>query len=180
MTQFNDWISAVQTMKLPRYHDLPRIQYYSDQVVDFVNDALSPLFGVDQKPLTASMINNYVKQKMMPPPVKKRYSNDHVAFVITITILKQVVSIPSIVEGIRLVREEFGKEKAYDVFIDFIEEGVNNVIAQTHEINIVPIDNKPIVSTLIPMKASSMAFAAKLVAEKSLIDILNNEEEGKI
>ena len=55
--------------------DLPNIDLYMDQVSSFMNDHLqnSRRFE-DDKILTKTMINNYAKNKLLPPPIKKRYS----------------------------------------------------------------------------------------------------------
>ena len=42
------------------------------------------------------MINNYVKSKVLPPPVRKRYSREHIAYLVFICMLKQVLSIADI------------------------------------------------------------------------------------
>ena len=44
------------------------------------------------------MINNYVKHGMMPAPVKKKYSREHVAYLIIICSLKQALPISDIKE----------------------------------------------------------------------------------
>ena len=49
-------------------------------------------------PITASMVNSYVKKGLMPKPIKKKYSQEHVASLILITIMKQVYSLDDIHE----------------------------------------------------------------------------------
>jgi Domain of unknown function (DUF1836). len=46
------------------------------------------------------MVNNYVKNGLLPHPEKKRYTREHLAYLIAITFLKQVVSINDIEEGL--------------------------------------------------------------------------------
>lgn len=83
-----------RTIVLPRYHQLPDIGLYMDQVIALTDRSLAPLFGENSAVLTASMVNNYVKQRLLQPPVKKRYSREHVARLIVVCMLKQVLSIP--------------------------------------------------------------------------------------
>ena len=109
MIEINEWIGSLKTLKLPNYNELPTIPLYLDQVLEYVNVTLKPIFGEDSVFITSAMINNYVKQKLMPAPVKKRYDRDHLAYIITITVLKQVVSIPNVVSGILTVREHYEK-----------------------------------------------------------------------
>ena len=55
-----------------RPSEIPNIDLYMDQVTSFMNDHLqnSRRFE-DDKILTKTMINNYAKNKLLPPPIKK-------------------------------------------------------------------------------------------------------------
>lgn len=59
------------SVHLPQWEELPDIDLYMDQVLNLVDRYLSPI-GV--KPVTAAMINNYVKLNLIPKPIGKRYS----------------------------------------------------------------------------------------------------------
>ena len=48
------------------------------------------------KILTKTMINNYAKNKLLPPPEKKRYSKEHVLMLIFIYYFKNILSINDI------------------------------------------------------------------------------------
>ena len=69
------WAEQVQTYHMPRYDELPAIDLYMDQVVAILEDCLRLfLRDAQEKRITPAMINNYVKLKVLPPPVKKRYT----------------------------------------------------------------------------------------------------------
>ena len=58
---------------------------------------LTPLdSGGDERSITASIINNYVRMKVIPPPLKKKYSRVHLAYLVIICTLKQSLSISCI------------------------------------------------------------------------------------
>ena len=58
----------------PRWEEMPDVELYADQVVNYIERHLSALdVEGEGHLLTASMINNYVKMKLIPAPVKKRY-----------------------------------------------------------------------------------------------------------
>lgn len=78
---------------LPRWEDLPDLELYMDQVLSLVERYLH--YGEDRG-LTASMVNNYVKQKVLPPPVNKRYGRGHIAALLMLCILKSVMPISAI------------------------------------------------------------------------------------
>ena len=80
-------------VSLPDWEALPGIELYMDQVIYLLNQYLKDTLSV---PVTQSMINNYVKQKAIPAPVKKRYSKLHLAYLIIFCTLKQTLSIATI------------------------------------------------------------------------------------
>ena len=66
--------------------EIPNIALYMDQVTTFMEDNLaSTKRHDDDKILTKTMINNYAKNKLLPPPEKKRYSREHLLMLGPIT-----------------------------------------------------------------------------------------------
>lgn len=96
-------VEGLLAMHLPRWEELPGLDLYMDQLVNYINGAYSPATDPSELPLTRSMVNNYVKQKIIPAPVNKRYQRQHLALLILIYALKKVFSLPECVELIRLV-----------------------------------------------------------------------------
>ena len=63
--------------------DIPNIDLYMDQVTTFMETKLSGYKRNDKdKILTKTMINNYTKNELLPPPEKKRYSKEHIILLI--------------------------------------------------------------------------------------------------
>ncbi len=81
---------------IPKWTDLPEIDLYMDQVIGLMEKYLVDNASPDSKLITPSMINNYVKLGIMPAPVKKKYSREHLAYLVIICSLKQVMPIPNI------------------------------------------------------------------------------------
>ena len=79
---------------IPRWEELPNIDLYLDQVVTILENYLKNLVSLkdkeDEKVVTKTMINNYVKHGILKPPVNKKYNKEHIARLIVICILKQV------------------------------------------------------------------------------------------
>ena len=83
--------------RLPRWAELPDLALYLDQVLGLLEKYLAPLFPYAAGPvMTASMVNNYVKQRLVPPPVKKRYTRRHLSLLLMIGILKPAFALPQI------------------------------------------------------------------------------------
>ncbi|MBQ1770408.1 MAG: DUF1836 domain-containing protein, partial [Clostridia bacterium] len=64
---------------LPRWEEIPDLDLYMDQVLNLVRRHLGSYPGFEETGLTSSMVNNYVKAGLLPPPVRKRYATEHVA-----------------------------------------------------------------------------------------------------
>ena len=108
-------------LHLPRYGEIPRIDLYIDQLVGFLEETLAPLYQPDEKILTRSMVNNYVKQGVLPATSGKRYTRAHVAYLVVISTLKQTFSISGIDRLIRAQIASFDTHVAYDYFCDALE-----------------------------------------------------------
>ena len=91
------WARAGQGEPLPAWDDLPAIPLYMDQVILYLSESLR-LFQPEGEPslLTSSMINNYVKNGLIPHPEKKKYRKEHLAGLIVLCLLKQVLPIPDV------------------------------------------------------------------------------------
>ncbi len=117
----DETIESITTQMLeyhfPRYDELSAIPLYRDQVLDSLNAYMLPLCtDQSQPPVTAAMINNYVKLKLLAPPVKKKYDRDQQAQLLCILLLKQVFSISEISRLLELQTHTYPFPQAYDYF----------------------------------------------------------------
>ena len=109
---------------IPRWNELPNIDLYMDQVLNYIETSLKDYIKSDEKFITKTMINNYVKQDIIEPPVNKKYNRLHIAELFVICILKQVYSISEIKDLIALALETNSAEKSYDKFCDYLTESL--------------------------------------------------------
>lgn len=107
--------------KLPRWAELPDLPLYMDQVLGLIERYLGAYPGFDGKGLTASMVNNYVKLGVMPPPVKKKYTRVHLAHLMAICLLKSCLPIASIQKLIAYELENAPEDEVYDRFCETFE-----------------------------------------------------------
>lgn len=87
------------TTRLPLIHpeDIPSIPLYMDQVTSLMEDQLaSTKRNEKDKILTKTMINNYAKNKLLPPPDKKKYSREHMLMLVWIYYMKGFLSLHDI------------------------------------------------------------------------------------
>lgn len=98
--------------------DIPDIDLYMDQVTTFMESHLkhSTRNPAEDKILTKTMINNYAKNDLLPPPVKKKYSKEHVLLLIFIYYFKGILSISDIQQILSpITRDFFDTEGDFDL-----------------------------------------------------------------
>ena len=94
----NSILESVSRIDYIKPEDIPNIDLYMDQVTTFMDRKLKPTTRKpdEDKILTKTMINNYAKNDLLPPPVKKKYSKEHVLMLIFIYYFKGILSINDI------------------------------------------------------------------------------------
>ncbi|HIT71959.1 MAG TPA: DUF1836 domain-containing protein [Candidatus Scatovivens faecipullorum] len=129
MKNFEDYFKIVKH-KLPYWDELPEIDLYMDQVIALMDKYLSFHKTDDNTTIvTHSMINNYVKLGMMPAPIKKKYSREHIAYLIIICSLKQALPISDIKDLIEIRVERTSIEETLNFFSDLYDSTFNTVLA---------------------------------------------------
>ena len=76
---------------------LPSLDLYMDQVTGFMEEHLASMKRhPEDKALTKTMINNYAKNKILPPPLGKRYNKNHMLILLLIYYYKSMLSLSDI------------------------------------------------------------------------------------
>lgn len=160
------WSETLMSFHLPRWEELPGFDLYLDQVITLIEGYVHHLFDGDEASiLTSAMINNYVKLKLIPKAEKKRYNRVHLAYLIAITILKQVLTIAEVKEGIEYQSNRSGLKEAYNIFCDEQEiaiQAVANHIRNGEGTFML----EGITEQNTAIKMATMSLAGKLAAEK--------------
>lgn len=148
----------------PRYSELPALELYMDQVLGIVNQSLRVFATDGENILTAAMVNNYVKKKLLPPAVGKRYSPKHVAHLLFICTLKPVLSISEIHALSVLECQRLPAQEAFDWFAELLEQSLHSVFARGQAD--APSSPQPAQELLV--RAAAFSFANKLYLQKYL------------
>ena len=91
-----------------RPEEIPNIDLYMDQVTTFMDEHFSSTKRYSEdKILTKTMINNYTKNNLLPPSVKKKYSREHMLLLILIYYFKNILSIKDIETILEPLREKY-------------------------------------------------------------------------
>lgn len=98
--------------------DIPNIDLYMDQVLTFLSQELGEMEKeTDEKAITKTMINNYSKNQLLPPPEKKKYSRDHMLNLIFIYYLKNFLPMKDIKAILDPINEKyFGAKEGMDFY----------------------------------------------------------------
>lgn len=131
-TETTEWIhSMLQTISIPS-EDIPNIDLYMDQITTFMDTRLADSKRYpDDKIITKTMVNNYTKNHLLPPSVKKKYSREHVFLLIMIYHLKNMLSISDIQSLLEPLSEHyFPKDKESGLSLKDIYD---KILSQTED-----------------------------------------------
>ena len=172
--------------KLPRWENFPDIELYMDQVVAVMEKALSLYNKVgaeESKLITPSIINNYVKLKVIPAPNKKKYNREHLAYLVMICILKQTLAISSVVKIIESNLESKSISELYNEFCSIYENvipfaNMGEAFFDEDDVNVLDnCDSENDVNSFI-LKSAILSTAGKFVCEE-MLSAMNREELSK-
>ena len=151
MEQGNDIPSVIEEV-FKRYTDgsyikasmLPDLDLYVDQITTFLTRHLAKTIRFeDDKIMTKTMINNYTKNHLLPPPDKKKYSRDHIPLMIFIYYFKNFLPISDIKTILGPLTDKYfhkdadlNLEAIYTTLFSkedtFVQEVLENVMKQFH------------------------------------------------
>ena len=123
---------------------LPDLDLYVDQITTFLTRHLAKTIRFeDDKIMTKTMINNYTKNQLLPPPDKKKYSRDHILMMIFIYYFKNFLPISDIKTILGPLTDKYfhkdadlNLEAIYTTLFSkedtFVQEVLENVMKQFH------------------------------------------------
>ncbi|MCR5705200.1 MAG: DUF1836 domain-containing protein [Acholeplasmatales bacterium] len=133
------WLDELDSFEFPDYEKFPDIELYMDQVINYLQRELRVLqtSSLDHV-ITSSMVNNYVKGKVVSAPISKKYNKEHLALINETCSLKQVLSIAEIKQILDSEYKDTPKSEAFNSFkvlckdefkkaIDFTNEKLANI-----------------------------------------------------
>ena len=126
------------------------------------------------------MVNNYVKLKILPPPVKKRYHRRQLAYLISISVLKGALNLAEIQVAIRYQVLLSDEKTSYNLFCQEVESAFSVLFSQIanggEKVNI----EKAILQQNTALLMASYALASGILAKKAIAlqkDITLNEKK---
>lgn len=159
----------VKNLFLPKWKELPNIDLYMDQVITYLDDVLSSIIKNEksEKVVTKTMINNYVKQEILPAPIKKKYTRIHIAELIVICILKEVYSISDIKNLINLALSTSEASICYDRFCSYFDNCLTSTFNGTAYHS-----DKNLTPEQYLLKNVIQSFVSKLYAQSTYLHMI--------
>ena len=117
------WDKFITDYHLPEWNSIPDFGLYMDQVIVLLEQYLTFIptpAGSKEKFVTSSTINNYVRLKIMPAPVKRKYHRVHIAYLVMILTMKQSLSISDVQKVIPPM--DSSEDEVLSVYEDYSEK----------------------------------------------------------
>ncbi len=125
MDELYDLKNRMERERPAAWKDLPDIALYMDQLISYMP---RQLIRFDEgTPLTSAMVNNYIKDGLVPRAEGKRYSPAHLAYLTAVAALKQVLSVRDIgalMEAGRSLEKTPPEQYAY--FLDALDQALTD------------------------------------------------------
>ena len=132
--RLRDLMAYLEHLSHVKAEDIPDIDLYMDQVTTFMETHLKDTRRhPEDKVLTKTMINNYAKNNLLPTPVKKKYSKDHILMLVFIYYFKSLLSFHDIGALFRPITEKHFSGQASKLSLEDIYSEVFGLAKQEME-----------------------------------------------
>lgn len=147
---------------------LPDIGLYMDQLISYMPRQL--IRYEEGEALTPAMVNNYIKDGMLPRAEGKRYSRVHLGYLPAICALKQVLSVKDVNRLFHMQGAGRDARELYDFFCGELDRAMGRTAASLDE-NVEEGD-----LAALALSLALRSYADKLAALR-VLDILQAREE---
>ena len=191
----NDILKSLSKARVASTEEFPNIDLYMDQVTSFMDRQLKSMTrsGQDENILTKTMINNYAKNDLLPPPEKKKYNKDHMIVLMFIYYFKNVLAIKDIQTILNPITDKYFDEKNYsieDIYNEILKHSetvfgdIENDVRKKYETAMSSFDDAAKVGTKDSKMLKDFAFltmmtfdiyARKLMVQRIIDEIEKNE-----
>lgn len=153
------------------WEQLPDLALYMDQLISYMPRQLIRFEGGDA--LTSAMVNNYIKDNLLPRAEGKRYGREHLAWLTVICALKSVISMREMAALFAsLGRTERPVEEKYADFLAQLDKSLDKV-AKPLDPN---VDRDGLASLALSLALDS--YASKLACQR-VLELLAEKPEDK-
>lgn len=150
------------------WEKLPDISLYMDQIISYMPRQL--IHFDDRDTLTSAMVNNYIKDGLVPRAEGKRYAPVHLAHLTAVSALKKVLPVRDVGT---LIKDGLGRDKEpKDVYAYFCA-ALDRALTETAQTIDPDTDRNHLAALALDLALRS--YANQLACER-ILDILRPEE----
>lgn len=161
--------------------DIPTIPLYMDQLLGFFDDYFKVLkIHEEDKLLTKTMVNNYVKAGVLNSPEKKKYDKDQLMLLTLIFQMKNILSINDLKDFLEFYKKDGipkNIELVYDEFNKIEEKEFALLKKEVEDINDNNPTDKEVLGYILDLVVE--ANIKKRLAEMLLAYVVENKKEIK-
>ncbi len=144
--------------------ELPDLALYMDQVISYMPRQLINLQGDEQ--VTSAMVNNYIKDGLVPRAEGKRYGKTHLGYLTAVCAMKKVLSVKEMQTVLDCVPENKQPEAIYNYFVHAIDTALSEAAAN---LNVdTPEDELPNLALSLGLRSYANQLACQRVLELML------------
>lgn len=170
MEELQELKRRLETERPARWAEMPDIALYMDQVIGYL--PRQHIRFDEGEGMTSAMVNNYIKEGLLPRADGKRYSRTHLGYLTAISALKQVLSVRDMGTLIRAGEDGRNPEELYQAFSKELDAALGGTALRV---------NEELSREELPRMALALAlrsYADRLACQR-LIELMRPEEPEK-
>lgn len=167
MDELQELKECLETQRPAPWEALPDLSLYMDQVIGYMPRQLIAS-GQDDR-LTSAMVNNYIKDALLPRAEGKRYHRAHLAYLTAICALKQVLPVKD--AGLLARREGENARMMYERFRARLDEALTDTAER--------LDPQTEDLTDLALSLALRSYADKLACERIVALIRQKQPDAE-
>lgn len=171
MSKIEEFKDLLEHSRPEAWERIPDIDLYMDQVISYMSRQHIGFSMDGEENLTSAMINNYIKNGLLPRAKGKRYSREHIGYLTAICLLKQVLSVGETGALMQNQMEHRDIEDFYRHYTETLDKVYNETAAELASKS----DADELAQAALEMAVSS--YAQMLSCKKILQDIAPEKEK---
>ena len=157
-------LKEIYDFRCPRWDDLPDKPIFNKNVVVFINKALSSVVKNEDQ-LTTNMVQNYSKWRYIPEITGRKYDRIHVAYLLVISVTKQILNIKDVKEGAQVLLNHMDEANAYNLFAEALDRSIKRTFESTIKQEDYQFQAFEATGRYATVELVTNAFAMKLLSE---------------
>ncbi len=157
---------SLETDRPKDWEAIPDIELYLDQVLSYMPRQHIGLLA--EESLTGAMVNNYTKKGLLPRARGKKYDKSHLAYLTTICLFKQVLSVDETDLLLKYAMEDQDIKDFYEEYCKLLDKALTERGEEIEE----TMSRQAVVDLILQLAVSS--YSSKLACER-LLALLKSE-----